>query len=199
MTTLASTSRFLGLLRDQYPNLFAGEPGQWKARVVAYHSKLRRWDDEILSKACQRATDKYPDRFPTAGQIGGLCQNVEVELREAWHLESARIGREREDADNAQRVADLREKVIPDSRADQERWCSTGKPFERLARYWECESKNNGWDPNRPAPRGVGGRRMKEFFDLMTTLDVAKKVDKTQAPRGGSVAQDNYPEPGSNG
>lgn len=168
MTTKPQLGKLLIALRDGYPNLFTESPDQWAARVSAFHNKIKRFDWGVVKEACDRAHDKYPDRFPTAGQLKGLCIAVDEEQRREHREREEEIARQRDDADTAARVSEERRTVIPDSRSDQERWAAKGKsPFHRLARRWKSESKNGDFDPNRPSPQGVGRRRMAELMQVI--------------------------------
>lgn len=191
MSGKRAVGRILVLLRDAYPELVCETEEQWSSRVDAYFAKLRRFDGEVVGKACDRAHDRYPNRFPTASQLASLCVAVDSEQRQAHRDREVQLDRDREDSEMAAHISEKRRTVIPDTRADQARWTAEGEsPFERLARRWECESKNGGWDPNRPSPSGVGERRLKE---LMAALDDHGKFG-TRAD-----AKQSKPEPGWDG
>lgn len=171
-------------LRRAYPNLFREDQDQWAARVTSYHGTLRRWDLEVVREAARRAPARFPDRFPTAGQLAGLCALVDTEdrrERERIHTETAD---RQHDADTAATVSQRRREVIPDDRGQQSTWCAAAKNhLERLGRMWECESKNNGWDPDRASPKGVGERRIQELSELMDAVGGFGRVDPHQGPR----------------
>jgi len=155
-------------LRDLYPTLIREDPQQWKARVTAYHRTLRRWDIEAVKAACELAPDRYPDRFPTAGQLTGLCSHIAAKTKEELREQQARVSVSRKDKAILERVLHRRRNVIPDSVEDQERWITeTDCPFEQLSRRWECESKNLGLDPTKPTPPEIHARRAKERRALM--------------------------------
>lgn len=170
MSTRPQINRELLALRGGYPNLFVEKGDQWDRRVDAYFLKLRRFDIELVVKACERAPDKYPDaKFPTSGQLAQLCVAVSTEEAKQEREDADARARKIEDENTRQYVMDRREHAIPDHRDDQARWCSAPScPFERMSRKFECESKNSNYDPNRPSPQGVGERRMAELMALMS-------------------------------
>jgi hypothetical protein len=170
VSTKPQINRELVALRGGYPNLFTEKGEQWDRRVDAYFLKLRRFDIDLVAKACERAPDKYPDtKFPTSGQLVQLCVAISKEEAKQAREDSDARARKIENENTRQYVMDRREHVIPDHRDDQARWCAeTDCPFEALARKWECESKNSNYDPNRPSPTGIGERRMAELMAQMS-------------------------------
>ena len=182
MSTEAMVNRELVSLRDGYPNLFTESPDEWMGRVKAYHSKLRRFDIETVTVACERAPERHPDRFPTVGQLAAICRVVSAEHDKLAKRAAEERRREEEARNIAQYVADRRRHVIPDGVAEQERWINEAtSPFEQLSRRWECESMNRNLDPNRPSPRDVGERRISELMHLLAEQGVCR-VDSKPEP-----------------
>jgi len=168
MTTRTQTSNLLLALRDGYPNLFTESGDQWASRVAAYHKKLGKFDYETVKAACDAAPDKYPDRFPTAGQLASIAIGIEEVLRRSHQEKEDARRQAEEDKATADWVTHRRNDVIPSSPEDQEAWIkAVESPFDQMARRFEVESKNGNFNPNQKSPPGVGERRAREIVELL--------------------------------
>jgi hypothetical protein len=166
--TKSNTKFELEKLRDEYPNLYVESPDQWKRRITAYHAKLRKFDDEVVTQACEQVAELYPDRFPTAGQIAVLCARIDRETTEARRQADEEEKKRRENESIREHTTKLRVLVVPDSREEQCRWMAEDPdPFGQLARQFEAESKNADHDPTEASPPGVARRRLDQIFGLM--------------------------------
>jgi hypothetical protein len=176
----AQIAKLLVRLRDNYPSLFVGSESEWAARSNAYWEKLRRFEVEVIDEACDQATEKYPDRFPTSGQLVSLCKGIIYEREKREREERTHADSIREERETREKVEYLRREIIPNDQAGQQAWIAEGEtPFERLAREFEVESKRLNLDPNRASPREVEQRRMQA---LMRTWDEANEYKPSPPP-----------------
>jgi len=179
-----SFSNLMDGLRALYPALFRMKIDEKARRDHAFWQKMQRYDAPTIKRACDLASERHPDRFPTAGQLIACCKDAMAEARRETAQHDEHASSEGEDAEIMAAVKHRRDTIIPRDKEEQWRWCQGARsPYERLARIWECESKNNGWAPDKPSPRGVGERRMAEFQELMADLDRKTKLDPNQKPR----------------
>lgn len=148
------------ILRAEYSNLFVESPKEWGRRIDAYHGKLRRTETNILESACEAAATRYPNKFPTAGQLLALTIAVEQRLKSDAAKDANEARAAEADANNKASVDELRSYVIPDTAAGQDKWIAEGNTLaERTARSWEVLSKRRNFDPNRPCPNDVAKER----------------------------------------
>lgn len=139
--TRRAVTQSLRSLRERYPNFWVGTEDEWAKRLEAYWVELKRYELRTIVTACNRASrpQHYPDRFPTAGQLAVICQLVEAEKPTPPSRDYPEV---------------LRPQLDPDN------------PFEQMARTWEAESLALGLDPDKPAPRDIGRRRLKELRQM---------------------------------
>ncbi len=139
--TRKAITQSLRSLRERYPNFWVGTEAEWAKRLEAYFGELRRYDNQTIITACNRASrpQHYPDRFPTAGQLAIICQLVEAQKPTPPPQDHPEPHRPRLDPNN---------------------------PFEQMARTWEAESQALGLDPREASPRDIGRRRMKELRQM---------------------------------
>ncbi len=156
----AQIAKQLTRLRDNYPSLFVGTESEWAARSTAYWQKLRKFDVQLVEEACDQATEKYPDRFPTSGQLVGLCNAIAFDRDRREREDGQQAATVSEERETREKVDLLRREIIPNDHDGQRAWVAAGDTaFERLARGFEVESKRLNLDPNRPSPSEVEKRR----------------------------------------
>lgn len=155
-------------LRDNYPSLFIGDKDQWNARANQYWQKLRKYEVDVVEEACDLATEKYPDKFPSSGQLVMLCKGIVHEREKTAYTRDQQAQLAREARENREAVEMLRKDIIPNDRAGQADWIAEGDtPFERLARESEVRSKRMNIDPNDTTPREEAAYRMRAINDLL--------------------------------
>ncbi len=149
------------LLRNAY-GAFFGDADEWNGRLVSYFEQLRKYELRDVEEALRRAPGReyYAERFPHAGQVERLAVAVELERKQRDQEE--RDARRRRSEDDIAREDFA---AIPFGAEAQRVYIeeATG-PFDRLARVWQCESKNLGLDPTKPSPPDIQARRMREFW-----------------------------------
>ncbi len=190
----AMMAKNLRAVRDSYPSLFVASDDEWIRKVEAYWKKLRSFDGDAVEKACDMAIDRYPDKMPTVGQLVMLTKGIEAEakrvLREG-NVVSLRIKSDQEETD---RVDYLRNDVIPDDPAAQQKWIDDGDSHgERLARSYEVDSKNRKISAHNM--QKLHGPRWGDFWKMWDAAGRAKETPKVDEPEqqpiaGGAGKQD---------
>jgi len=131
--------------------------------VASYFRALEVYPFNTVAKAVTLAADPgfYPDWFPTAGQVKRICEHVARER-------AVEAAREQEHRAHESEDAAIREhyKRIPVTMQGMESYIrEAGGPLERLARIWECETKQSHRDPCASVPKAVGEKRTAQFWD----------------------------------
>ncbi len=111
--------------------------GEWEA----WETWVRPLPEWAVVDAVMLAPDIWP-KFPNVGQIREVVSGM---VR-------------RRDEQSGEQTEDMRPSV---PMVDQ-----IHPAFAKLAQQWEDESKKAGWDPDKPCPRAVGSRRMRELVKL---------------------------------
>ncbi len=148
-------TQMLGVLRKLYPSLKCSEK-EWAEMVGAWGSRLLEYHPEAVRRAFDRCLESYPDWFPTYPQFQTLVRQEALELKRA-----------------KERAAQMERPALP---PPPEPELSDENPFKELARRWEDESRRLGLDPERPTPREIGERRMKEFWGAWNRRFEKKKM-----------------------
>lgn len=99
------------------------------------------------------AHTRYPQYFPTAAQLDELCK-----------IESKRT-HYRDLSVPASRQIEAPSDRVPSTPQAQEEYINAApNPFERLGRYWACESKSLRIPPDNRTPDDVRRRRWDQFW-----------------------------------
>ena len=186
-------------LRSRYSELVAEDPQQWAARVDSCHAKLRRFDADVVEVACQRAFERYPQKFPTAGQLASLAIGVDVERKAAVTTAEKLRRQELEDREINAYVDELRNQVIPHDVREQEKWVDEGETkAEKTARWWEAQSKQLSLDPTQASPADVTKQRFRELHRIMDDIGnwpARPKPRESQAPEAELEVEPAAPPP----
>ena len=65
----------------------------------------------------------------------------------------------------------------------------TDNPFEQIARVWEDESRALRQDPDKPSPRDIGTRRMRELRQMWEKHAKIEDVDLGRHQRRANKSQ----------
>lgn len=128
--------------------------------ITAYWALLRRIDDDAVIAAIGAAPAKYVDWFPTGAQIAEIARD------------KARSRAVRHQADETRRqlpVPRVEDRYSPgnpplDVSEHKAYITAADKPFECLARLWECERIQSGRSLSAPIPGQVTEQRFKDFW-----------------------------------
>lgn len=138
---------------------FTPRKGEWEAWQT-WVAPLPEW---AVGNTVMEAPDRWPNKFPTAGQIREVVMGMVS----------------RRDEQSGEQTEGMRPSVPT---VDQ-----IHPAFAKLAQQWEDESKKAGWDPDKPCPRAVGSRRMRELVKLWdehaTISGGGIRIDPRYAPR----------------
>ena len=151
-----------------YPN-----PGTHEGSCASYWGMLKRYPLEIIKTAFGRAVHSSPEFFPSA-----------VRVRECAEAASKTATLARPDYS---RPAIESREFVPAVGAGHDEWISEGvNAFEQLGRFWQVESKANGWDRNVIMPQTDGLRRWREFWATWNkTADKSMHLDSSPATTSG--------------
>lgn len=151
------------VLADCYPG-YRPSVEEMAKQAKAYFDRLETYSWQDVSKALMRASQPefYPDRFPTVGQLQAVVEDCRRRRAKAEREETQQRMDERE-AESARG----RMREIPVTQQAQRTYIQEGGTgWEKLARYWECESKARKLDPTKPTPPEIYQRRMGEFWKM---------------------------------
>ncbi len=185
MSSKKHVSLQLTKLKGNYNTLFNEDHAEWLRRVDAHHEKLRKIDAIDVEAACEEAPLRYPDKFPNVGQLANLA----AECARNRKKEARRLAaEEREEVENKiilERTDETRRR-IPNDPIGMERWVAQGSSdAERLARYFEAQSKQMGLDPTKPAHRDVEHERwrlLRQVLGVEELADVAGDMTREANP-----------------
>ncbi len=157
----------MGALKDCYP-LHRPTAEDWRRTLAAYSDRLQTLPIEAVAEACKKipSPDYYPDFFPSAGQIvrvAGECyREQELSRRREREAHTA-------EADHKSDAESLRDfhRTVPATADGQEAYIREGRSrWDKLSRYWECESRKLGLHPNQATPPEVFQRRMRQLWSM---------------------------------
>lgn len=148
----------MGLLKASYPH-FKPTDDDWRKTLGRYFEKLKDQPFQAIGAACMRASqpEYYPDWFPNEGQLKRVVIDCAKDRRRE----------EQQHADHGGRLLPLEYYAdVPDNAGELAQWIASGaNKFEQLGRRWKAESKQLWLDPNRPTPRELHEKRMREFWE----------------------------------
>lgn len=156
-----------------------GNDAEWTARKARYYRGLQDHEWETVRKAMTVAPnpDRFPNRFPTVGQLAIICKDLERSKAVEDKARDTEAWRHRQDEETREEISALREVVIPNDPAKQKSWVLAAKtPWEGLARYWEAESKYLRIDPCGKTPEELHKRRLAQFWELWNREHEGMKV-----------------------
>lgn len=172
----------LSKLRANYKELFTVEMEDWDRIVEAYLDKLRKVDAVDVEAAVEAAMTKHPDKMPTVPQLASIAADCTRRRHDEARRRSAE---DREAAENAiirDYVAEKRRQVIPDTPEGQNAWINAGDTeAEKIARYFEAQSKHLNLDPIKPCPPEVHHERMRLFAGLVGAEFIEVPADQGAA------------------
>ena len=106
-------SESMGTLKAQHPDLFVGTDDDWKRRVDAYWSRLRRFDPDVVETACQDASAKA-GKFSSAPQVERAARAIQGRRDDVARENDRKDQSEAAAISEAERVRYHRAHVIPD-------------------------------------------------------------------------------------
>jgi len=146
----------VGFLFAGYPGATRGwDPEKHREVVKVYGAVLTRIPRECVADVIRRAHSTHQKWAPTVGELGEIANLSHAD----WQRNSARPPTPPD--------RQLPERIIP-TRDGREAYVQAGgTDFEKLARLWECESRELQLQPNNPCPQEVGGRRMRQLGKIL--------------------------------
>ncbi len=157
---------FLTPLRSCYSPSQRIDEVEWAAACQSYTKALSYYPESVLRVAFGQAIKHHARFFPSHGELQLLANN---EWRKRQEIQGERDRRLR-DVEEAKQIEAKRDK-LPWELEKQRRYIEAAKePFDKLARIWECESKNLKIRPDQETPPELHKQRMTQFWAVYNKM-----------------------------
>lgn len=138
-------------LRAAYPAMKI-QADSWKLTVDAYFDGLKPYDFAVIGEAMTQACQREATYIPSLPVVQGVALELWKKGRTEAH--------QRDEIEAKRRYLE----EPKDSRRGPRPGGDIRNAFDELAQSWWDESRNMGLDPDKPTPREIGLKRLKQFW-----------------------------------